>query len=184
MAVACSDCDRKFDTERGLETHRGKMHDPLPKDRAEELYCRQGLSSKQIARRLDMSHSSVKDRLTEYGLWGLRPANFTLEPADGYPVISRTGVNGKGRRVRVHRLVAIADGADPHDVFSGDYDVDHINGCPVDNRPENLRLLPKGEHGAKDGERSSAGYSHEEYLRALVQEPPEWAQKLDAGDEY
>jgi hypothetical protein len=45
-----------------------------------------------------------------------------------------------------HQLVAIADGADPYDVFDGAH-VHHINGCPHDNRPENVTLLTPQEHG-------------------------------------
>lgn len=174
----CPDCDREFDTERGLRTHVGKMHDPLPEEELREMYCRTGLTSKQIARYRDMTHRAVSDRLSKYGLWGMRPANFTLEPADGYPTISRTGVGGKGRRIRLHQLVAIADGADPHKIFSGKFDVDHINGCSIDNRPSNLRVMDKGEHGRKDGQRSSTGHSHKEYLKALVSEPPDWGSEL------
>lgn len=153
------------------------MHDPLPEDKLRRLYCEKGLTSKQIAVRNDVSQRNVSRRLTNYGLWGKRPVNFTLEPSSGYPTISRTG-DGDDFRIRLHRLVVIAAGADPHDVFSGKYDVDHINGCSIDNRPENLRLMPKGEHGAKDGEKSECGHTHDEYLQALVQEPPEWVDKV------
>jgi hypothetical protein len=45
--------------------------------------------------------------------------------------------------------------------------------------------MKNAEHGAKDGHRSDTGHTHAEYLRALIQEPPEWAQNLpeDAGDD-
>lgn len=45
-----------------------------------------------------------------------------------------------------YQLVAIADGADPHEVFDGAH-VHHINGCQHDNRPENLAVLTAQEHG-------------------------------------
>jgi hypothetical protein len=174
---SCSDCDRIFASQRGLKTHIGKIHDPLPEEKARRLYVREGLTSKQIANRMNISRRVVSRRLSEYRLWGLRPVNFILEPGSGYPTISRTG-DGDNKRVRVHRLVAIADGADPHDVFSGKWDVDHINGCSTDNRPENLRIMKKSEHGAKDGKKSERGHTHKEYLKALVQDPPEWAIEL------
>jgi transposase len=49
--------------------------------------------------------------------------------------------------VWIHQLVAIADGADPHKVFSdGDYQCHHVNGVKWDNRPTNIELLSQYEH--------------------------------------
>jgi len=182
---SCPHCSRSFDTQRGVETHIGKIHDPLPKDKLTELYIHENLSAREIAEEMDMTHRAVKDRLSKYDMWGKDPAKFHLEekgmagPFAGYPRWTHTGT---GHRVRVHRLQMIAAGADPHEVFDGGNSVDHINGCPLDNRIENLRLMKNGDHGKKDGHRSDTGHSHAEYLRALVQEPPEWAQNLpDAG---
>lgn len=182
----CQECSRTFDTERGLNSHVGKMHDPLPKEKLVELYVRQTLSPQEIAGRIGISHSAVKSRITKYDLWGKASTKFHLEengmsgPFAGYPRWTHTGT---GQRVRVHRLQAIAAGADPHEVFGNEKSVDHINGCPLDNREENLRLMDKKIHGRKDGERSDTGHSHAEYLQALVQKPPEWAQKLRESDD-
>ena len=178
---SCPDCSKEFETERGLKTHIGKIHDPLPKEDLVDLYIRENLSAREIAERRDMSHRTVKDRLTKYDLWGKDPAKFYLEDGGqsgmftGYPMWRKTG---SGQRLRVHRLQIIAAGADPHEVFGGEKSVDHINGCPLDNRQENLRLMDKKVHGRKDGVRTKNNYSHSDYLRALVQEPPEWAQNL------
>jgi hypothetical protein len=65
--------------------------------------------------------------------------------------------------------------------------------CPVcgdefedgyENREENLELVEKGAHGAADGTKSECGYTHKDYLRALVSEPPEWAQNVVDDAEY
>lgn len=181
----CPICDREYATRRGMVTHRSKAHRDWLRDRLKELFIHKNLSRSEVARRLNMDRHTVSKWLQEFNLNGKDPAKFHLEengmdgPFAGYPRWTHTGT---GHRVRVHRLQMIAKGADPHKVFDGEYSVDHINGCPLDNREENLRLMQNADHGAKDGERSDMGHSHREYLRALVQEPPEWAQKLDTSE--
>ncbi len=183
--ATCPNCERTFDTERGRDTHIGQMHSDGYRERLTELFIRENLSARETAERMGVSHKTVKSWLSKFDLWGRDPAKFHLEergmggPFAGYPRWTHTGT---GHRVRVHRLQMVAAGEDPHKVFDGEYSVDHINGCPLDNRKENLRLMKNAEHGAKDGHRSSIGHSHAEYLRALVSEPPEWAQKLDADE--
>lgn len=178
MAV-CTNCDREFDTERGMRTHRGKAHREWLHDRIKDLYVREMMTPEEVGEVLDMHRKSVGYWVREFGFQ--QPAKFHLEghvfngPHVGYPRWTHTGT---GHRVRVLRLQMVAKGADPHKVFDGEYSVDHINGCPLDNREENLRLMNNTDHGRKDGERSATGYSHEEYMRALIQEPPEWVQDL------
>lgn len=63
--------------------------------------------------------------------------------------------------VWIHQLVAIADGADPHKVFSnGGYQCHHKNGVKWDNRPGNIDLLDGREHDelhAAERERATTG---------------------------
>lgn len=161
------------------------MHRDWLRERIEELYIHEMQSPREIGEELDMSRSSVDKFIRDFGLQ--QPAKFHLEghvyngPHVGYPRWTGTGT---GHRVRVHRLQAIAAGADPYKIFSGKYTVDHINGCPLDNREENLQVLGKAQHGRKDGEKGENGHSHKDYLRALIQEPPEWAQNLRESEEY
>lgn len=145
---SCPNCKKSFRTKRGLETHIGRVHDPLPKERLVKLYIHENLSAREIADKISMSHQAVKTRLTKYNLWGKDPCRYQLEDDQGYASISQTGVEDV-KRIRVHRLIAIYKGYDPYDVFSGYYDVDHINNCKLDNRPNNIQLLDKQSHGAK-----------------------------------
>lgn len=182
--VECTVCDREFDTRRGMRTHRGILHRDWLYDEIRQRYIREMKSPTKIASELNMHRKSVDDWVRRFDFQ--QPAKFHLEEAgqsgsfSGYP---RWTYTGTGHRVRVHRLQMVAKGADPHKVFSGEYSVDHINGCPLDNREENLRLMENGDHGRKDGERSATGHSHAEYLRALVQTPPEWAEELPVPEE-
>lgn len=73
------------------------------------------------------------------------PAYF-LTDDKGY---ERSSSKNKGdfRAVKVHQLIAIAEGADPYKVFSnGDYHCHHKNGIKWDNRPENIEFLSQEEH--------------------------------------
>jgi len=63
--------------------------------------------------------------------------------------------------VFIHQLIAIANGTDPHKVFSdGAYQCHHKNGVPWDNRAENIEVLTEREHADKhwpDRERAETG---------------------------
>jgi hypothetical protein len=79
--------------------------------------------------------------------------------------------------VTVHQLLAVADGADPYKVYgNSNYSVDHINGCPLDNRPENIQVLTVEEHGRKDATRNANKYTHGDMLRLF--------EDIASGTEY
>lgn len=72
---------------------------------------------------------------------------------DGYARI-RTweACEERERYVYEHQLVAIADGADPHKVFSdGAFHVHHQNRRRFDNRHENLEIVENEEHSRQPG---------------------------------
>jgi len=158
----------------------------------ESLYWREGLSMWEIAKRLGCGETTVRRRMAEYGIDRRGVGHNTRAGAshrapedvevhfrtrkDGYEVIGHT-YRGENSLVYVHQIVAIAGGADPHKVFSGDYDSHHKNGIKYDNRPENIELMTREEHmrhhaierGLGDGK----SYTDEEmlsWLDSFVQE--------------
>ena len=176
----CTVCGREFDTLRGMRTHRGKSHRDWLLNQIKPRYIDEMMTPREIAEELDMARKTVDRWVREFDLNGKQPARFQLEPdrADRYSDYPLWTYTGCGERVRVHRLQAIAAGYDPEKVFSGEYDIHHKNGCHLDNREENLELVKKADHGATDGTKSECGYTHDDYLKALIQEPPEWVSKV------
>lgn len=86
------------------------------------------------------------------------PAQFFTDH-EGYELV-RSKTRGENKQARVHQLVAIANGADPHNLFGDDYHVHHMNEVPWDNRPENLSVLENAEHKqlhSQDQQRADTG---------------------------
>lgn len=65
----------------------------------------------------------------------------------GYPTWTATGKGGPAHML-VHRLVVIAHGADPYEIFGdNNLQVHHRNGFKCDNRPCNLEVIDAKTHG-------------------------------------
>ena len=73
----------------------------------------------------------------------------------------------RSKYVSVHQLIAIANGEDPHQVFSSKYNIHHENGCKLDNRHDNIELLDASEHGRIHAGIHKGPYTHKDLL-ALV----------------
>ena len=120
-------------------------------------------SMKDIADECDVSHPVILKWLRRFGIKTRDPdahkINIDLgittdgelgSLSGGYRYVqSKITIDGEQHRaqVGVHQLIAIAEGADPHKVFSnGEYHTHHKNGIKWDNRPENLEFTTREEH--------------------------------------
>lgn len=120
-----------------------------PAERLIRVYDHQNFSISETARHFNISEREVIKVLSERGRYP--PSNYKNYAAytvdrRGYPVW-RTSYRDESIEVRVHQLLAISEGADPHKVFSkGEYHVHHTNEVPWDNRPDNTEFLSREEH--------------------------------------
>jgi len=118
-----------------------------------ENYISEEKSIADIASMCGCSTTTVRDYLKKYDiLRGGGEIRFWIAGYRGndtmdYPMVSRTGDGGYAY---IHHLVVIADGEDPEIVFGdNEYNVHHKNGHKCDNRPSNLELINRVQHGKK-----------------------------------
>lgn len=83
---------------------------------------------------------------------------FALVNNSGYYAMRFTGPRGRQIAVYMHRVIMSA----PDELV-----VDHINGNPLDNRKENLRLCTKSQNGFNRGfqKNNTSGYKGVYYLK-------------------
>jgi len=118
------------------------------------------LTQKEVAEKHECSRMTVSRRMREYGLENL-PSLRVQRKRTG-----RTYYASGNKEFAEHQLVAIAGGADPHDAFDGAH-IHHINGCPHDNRPENMALLTPQEHGLVEHSSLEVDYENEIIYKPL-----------------
>jgi len=117
------------------------------------LYHDEGLTQREVADVIGCHYSTVDDWMSRLGVEKRSKSeargggvSFRFGSERGYPTLSISHGTSSSQ-IRVHQLVAVAHGADPHRVYSGgDYHVHHRNRMTADNRPENLNVVEAGEH--------------------------------------
>jgi len=131
--------------EYGIDRPDGWRKRPIPESELRQKYIEHGLSERQIADGEDYSRAHVRKSLEYHNIqtrsqkkaiWkrhGEHPNCFT-HPR-GHVIIS-SGAD----MAYVHQLIAIAYGANPHELFNGNGVVHHRNGVKWDNRPKNIEI--------------------------------------------
>jgi transposase-like protein len=122
-------------------------HNP---DWLNEQYYNQNRTLADIADDFNISPAAVSYWMRKHGINpgnSVQYARFETK-TDGYEhwESGRQTRDGSHDRVYVHQLLAIADGADPHELFGGQKQIHHANSIPWDNRPANLQVMTTAGH--------------------------------------
>ena len=171
------------------ETHRGlTLDDELAsiekyklEDLLREQYLKQGKTLKELEEEWGTHRGTIHYWMKKHGVerrehvaTRVQRASFGLDDSGYERAQSRVPETKKNDAIQIHQLVAIADGADPENIFSGgDCHCHHRNGIPWDNRPENVELLSREVHQSTH---QNEEWTEEDGFPALVTTPP-WSEE-------
>jgi hypothetical protein len=139
-------------------THQHDGRPWLPEDELRELYHQEGNSQREIADHFDCSLRALQRAMNKYGIKTDKARNDpTKPPAHGFDKKSdvvgteyeqvQTMIDGTAYRVSIHRLIAVAEGLlSPAEFFDPNKVVHHESGHGLDNRPENIEVMDRGDH--------------------------------------
>jgi len=111
-------------------------------DTLQQLYCEEGLSQGGIAERFGITQQAVSYWFQKLGI-ETPTRNYTVSRwVDG----GYSRLTDGNEIVYEHHLCAIADGADPHDVFADGTKVVHHQTCKLIDTPETVEVIDRGSH--------------------------------------
>lgn len=115
----------------------------------ERLYWDEGMTLREIGAKFGVSFGTVRYYMNKHGIntrdGGNEYDHVPLYYKSSGEYIWQHEYDHERAQIGVHRLVAIADGADPYDVFAdAGKVVKHTNGINWDNRPENIEVASYG----------------------------------------
>lgn len=129
-------------TGSGLEPNQ-PWHD---KERVRRLYVEEKLTAEEIGERLGCSKSTILHQLSEFGIPRRHTHPHFKTREDGYEVV-RHQVDGEQHIVRVHRLLAVANGElDPSEFTEWEKVVHHKKPIEWLNTHGNLEVMGRSEH--------------------------------------
>jgi transcriptional regulator with XRE-family HTH domain len=165
------DIDTGNSGRRSVEDERYKNEEWL-----REKYVEEKMSNREIGELCGVEETTIRQFRNKFGIDGRsikEATRLALGEYVPYFTNKRQTENNSlghemwsdaisGKKLYVHQLLAIADGADPNKVFSnGEYQVHHINNIPWDNRSENIELLTASEHSTHSSNQRWGNYDYE-----------------------
>lgn len=119
-----------------------------------KLHHEKELSLSEIGERFGVTNSAISYWMNKFEIDVRDPTKELPKFTLSYESSSNSGNSGYpiwyniDPQVPIHKLVVIAEGADPYDVFANPrMNVHHRNMHKCDNRPSNLELVDRNIHG-------------------------------------
>lgn len=164
-------------------------------DTLQRLYWEEEMTTTEIGDELGCSSGSVlrwmekhdiprRSRYEASRLAGCLEAAREARRVDWVPYTISKGYeiwrdSGTGNDVAVHQLLAIANGADPHEVFREGTVAHHRSSHRRDNRPENIEVMERGVHSRTHG---IDEWTEEDGIPVLVTQREDSSESLESEE--